>query len=109
MTLDEAITHAMEVADEQEQKAEMFKRLKDFNNPKSSIKHGYESCSECASEHRQLAEWLRELSAYKSGEICFRCKYEETTVLNEPCYSCKHSGGRSDYFELQEVKADEPQ
>ena len=26
------------------------------------------NCKECASEHRQLAEWLRELKAYRKAE-----------------------------------------
>ena len=43
MTLDEAIKHCEEVAEEQEEK----------------------ECLECAAEHRQLAEWLKELKAYK--------------------------------------------
>lgn len=61
MTLDEAIKHCEEVAEENEgmcrveeamglglQNAEMMK---------------------CASEHRQLAEWLRELKAYKNKDM----------------------------------------
>lgn len=41
MTLDEAIIHADAVALEEEREAQR--------------------CSTCAAEHRQLAEWLREL------------------------------------------------
>lgn len=43
MTLDEAITHCIEVADQNE----------------------YQSCKECAKEHRQLAKWLTELKTYR--------------------------------------------
>lgn len=46
MTIDEAIKHAEEVAEE---------------HTKYNIYGGFESCDECAEEHRQLAEWLREL------------------------------------------------
>lgn len=46
MTLDEAIKHAEEVAEE---------------HTKYNFYGGYESCDECAKEHRQLAEWLEEL------------------------------------------------
>lgn len=44
MTLDEAILHAEEVAK---------------NNS---------TCEECRMQHKQLAEWLRELKKYKEGE-----------------------------------------
>lgn len=43
MTLDEAIQHCREQVQEQAKKG----------------------CYSCAEEHRQLAEWLRELKAYK--------------------------------------------
>ena len=46
MTIDEAIRHCEEVAEE---------------HTKYNFYGGYESCDECAEEHRQLAEWLREL------------------------------------------------
>ena len=45
MTLDEAIKHAEEVAEE---------------HTKYNIYGGFESCDECAEEHRQLAEWLKD-------------------------------------------------
>ena len=41
MTLDEAILHAEEVANSE--------------------------CSECAKEHKQLAEWLKELKGYREA------------------------------------------
>ena len=44
MTLDEAIKHAEEVANDMEL-----------------------CCEECAKEHRQLAEWLKELQEYKKA------------------------------------------
>ena len=50
MTLDEAIKHAEEVAEENE------KNAKSINNIYKK------SCLECADEHRQLAEWLMELN-----------------------------------------------
>ena len=53
MTLDEAIKHAEEVAEE---------------HTKYNFYGGYESCDEIAEEHRQLAEWLKELKAYKDFE-----------------------------------------
>lgn len=56
MTLEEAIKHCEEVAEELEKKA----RKKNDGTMSTRIK-----CEECASEHRQLAEWLRELKAYR--------------------------------------------
>lgn len=49
MSIDEAIAHALEVAELNE------KRLDKEGNPY------YEKCERCAAEHRQLAEWLKEL------------------------------------------------
>ena len=45
MTLDEAIKHAEEVAEE---------------HTKYNRYGGFESCDECAEEHRQLAKWLKD-------------------------------------------------
>lgn len=49
MSIDEAIAHALEVAELNE------KRLDKEGNPY------YEKCERCAAEHRQLTEWLKEL------------------------------------------------
>jgi len=59
MTLDEAIKHAEEVADFCEDSASRY----DMNDPFES--HMACKDGECAEEHRQLAEWLKELKAYK--------------------------------------------
>lgn len=59
MTIDEAIKHAEEVAEEKEKLAHTYENFKDYGNPKSSITSGHEKCLCCAEEHRQLAEWLR--------------------------------------------------
>ena len=61
MTLDEAIKHAEDVAEEQEKLANTYESFKDCGNPKSSITSGHKKCLNCAEEHRQLAEWLKEL------------------------------------------------
>lgn len=55
MTLDEAIKHAEEVM------AENLEKIKGRNaSDPIAI-----NCFECADEHRQLAEWLMELKAYR--------------------------------------------
>ena len=70
MTLEEAIKHCEEEAEKQEItaksnlmeidkiKADGILRLYDADE--------YESCMKCASEHRQLAKWLRELKKYRA-------------------------------------------
>lgn len=49
LTLDEAIKHCEEATEKNEIRASWFRD-----------KEGYENCIECANEHRQLAEWLRD-------------------------------------------------
>ena len=58
MTIDEAITHAREVADENiKESMDTFPSLKSKN------------CIKCAEEHEQLAEWLEELKSIKENSI----------------------------------------
>ncbi len=53
MTLDEAIKHAEEKAKEQQSRADNW--IREWDN-------GFVNyCNKCAEEHRQLAEWLKEL------------------------------------------------
>lgn len=69
MTLDEAIKHAEEVAEKNEKQASWFWCKE--GNP------NYENCVKCAEEHRQLAEWLRELKKYReSSRTENRCKQD---------------------------------
>lgn len=58
LTLDEAIKHCEEVAEQNDKIANTF----DYSIKTKS------DCKECASEHRQLAEWLKELKAYRKAE-----------------------------------------
>lgn len=69
MTLEEAISHALEVAGEQQERADSAELI--------DILDGLdvEDCKECASEHRQLAEWLTELKELR----------EENKVLTSEC------------------------
>ena len=64
--LDEAIKYCEEVADEKENEAQ------ELEYSKLDWKHEANLCKECASEHRQLAEWLKD---YK------RLKEQESTVI----------------------------
>ena len=73
MTLEEAIKHCEEVAEDK------------FNEAQESImcnRFQYaDDCRDCAEEHRQLAEWLKELKAYRddSGD----CDYKTLKIKLE--------------------------
>lgn len=96
MTLEEAIKHCEEVAEENDKKA---RKLND-GTMSTRIK-----CEECASEHRQLAEWLKELKAYR-GILAKADKIIESE------YGCVIIEGYKDVIDqmnevFQEIKADE--
>ena len=63
MTLDEAIKHARDKANEQK----------------------CHSCKKCAEEHEQLARWLEELKQYREMDIvhCKDCKHWGTGAAGE--------------------------
>lgn len=58
MTLEEAIKHCEEKANENNAKAKKIAREK-----KPFLE--YASCKQCAEEHEQLAEWLKELKTLR--------------------------------------------
>ena len=104
ITLDEAIKHCEEVAEEKEREAEyrqetqgdMFKFLDDLS--KSVGGEGVENdalndCLKCAEEHIQLAEWLRELKQFKEQESCEDVMAIHTQGLAEGirCAMCTNS------------------
>ena len=70
MTLDEAIAHAREVAEDKRADADW------------KFRHGRlnaDDCISCAEEHEQLAEWLEELKflkQWKSDVMDGFCKYD---------------------------------
>ena len=87
MSLDDAIKHAEEVADREEKK---IVPKEDYQNM-PWIDESNSSCLKCSQEHRQLAEWLRELKAYKEQEPCNDAmadqkSCETTTNNDEPIY-----------------------
>ena len=67
LSIDEAITHAREVAEIQR---------KDNDNCKYKSQYGCKDCAdyyskpciECAEEHEQLADWLEELKDYRENQ-----------------------------------------
>lgn len=74
MTLDEAIKHCEEVAQNKEEDAEKWRytlneyRKRTSCEPKTIpiCKRELKECLNCASEHRQLANWLKELERYRN-------------------------------------------
>ena len=58
MTLDEAIVHSEEKAKEHERKLKMYEGI---NEDRPLFREEEMACKLCAEEHRQLAEWLKEL------------------------------------------------
>ena len=74
MTLEEAIKHCEEVAEENEKDAEQFKRIKATQD---MISH----CYECAEEHRQLAEWLRALKEIWDSGDCNDCLHQNNCTI----------------------------
>ena len=115
MTIDEAIKHYEEVAEEKEKLANTFKSFEDYGNLKSSITSGHEKCLKCAKEYRQLAEWLRELKALKENDDvkdvfkgCKTCKYLFLEPDDYPCDRCCHRYiNQYIYDDKREVHADD--
>ena len=63
LTLDEAIKHCLEVAEQNETQADKIGR----QLIGSAIDKYATDCRECAAEHRQLAEWLTELKELRNS------------------------------------------
>jgi hypothetical protein len=97
LTLEEAIKHCEEVAEKNDKIADAYK-----NGLGVDV-----DCRECASEHRQLAEWLRELKSYKDARVgCEYCKHKYREQHERPCSLCQRNF--LDMFEFEkEVDADE--
>ena len=72
MTLDEAIAHAREVAEEQRKACDLAWV---WDNP--------DNIKKCAEEHDQLAEWLEELKSYRAS--VFSGDMTQTMLKEEYC------------------------
>ncbi len=75
MTLDEAINHAEEVAEEQ---VKLCKRYDDASGYSRSHNETIrvadaKKCEKCADEHEQLAEWLRDYRRLLDQQPCEDC------------------------------------
>ena len=96
MTLEEAIKHCEEVADKYDTELNLINC--------GISNESCDNCIECASEHRQLAEWLRLLKEITESGDCNTCIYRDCVVkpklgqlVRYNCYS----------YMKREVKANE--
>lgn len=65
MTIDEAIKHAEEVAEEHERHLKVYENM-DEDRP--LFREEENECKDCAAEHRQLAKWLKDYKRSKEQE-----------------------------------------
>lgn len=86
LTLDEAIKHCLEVAEQNETQAEKIGRQ--FIG--SAMDKRATDCRECAADHRQLAEWLKEL---KEAKRLLKVAVDDIEFL-EDCNTCKYHSKR---------------
>ena len=66
MTLDEAIKHAEEVAEKFES---LHERYENMDEDRLLFRVEENECKNCAKEHRQLANWLKELKQLTCEDI----------------------------------------
>lgn len=76
MTLDEAIKHAEEVAEEKRYEYQECLAVHDTEEAMN--------CGKCGEKHRQLAEWLKQLKEIK--RILDAPSYKENGVTYSYCY-----------------------
>ena len=94
MTIDEAIKHSEDVA-------ERYEKMEDSHDEKLK-----EECLQCATDHRQLAEWLTELKEAKrllrlaiedinAAEACDTCEYypviNSDMCQRDDCYKWRYA------------------
>ena len=108
MSIDEAIKHCEEVAEKNEKECKNWaygaSQINDDENRKKQYQKHAEMWHECANEHRQLAEWLKELKEYKDARVgCEYCKHNYREQHERPCSLCQHNF--MDMFE-RKVNAD---
>lgn len=101
LTLDEAIKHCLEVAEEQSRLYSLCPCPCDGTKNCMSLKNGKDmGCTKCAAEHRQLAEWLMELKEARQylmeavdGFKALGKELDEKCELNLDCSKCPLNNG----------------
>lgn len=111
MTLDEAIKHCLEVAEQNEISAITYKNCKEIKTnmyEKLTAEKAENDCRECAADHRQLAEWLNELKQWRENpfkmikDICAAHDWCPDCQLSDHCI--KASGWALTYPSEWEVE-----
>lgn len=107
MTIDEAISHAEEEAERQEY---LSTQNHGYCEEKWNIK-ARERCAKRAAEHRQLAEWLKELKEAKrllkmAVEDISKMPCNNDTHSPDSCYICVKHGNCSYADSFKWCKAD---
>lgn len=90
MTLDEAIKHAEEVAEEQENK---------FSTSGEYLGNNAD-CKKCAEEHRQLAEWLKDYKRLLDQQPITSTNNDEPITVIYPTIVCDDAIRREDALKL---------
>ena len=94
MTIDEAIKHAEEVAEEKDMQVGF-----DTDYPCYQMSDAERNqCKKCAEEHRQLAEWLKELKQLRKQIRWIPCGKRLPEVGSEVLVCYEFNGNRSVYI-----------
>ena len=90
MSIDEAIKHAEEVAQEKRYEYQECLAIHDMENARD--------CGKCGEEHRQLAEWLKDLKQTRQAIEDIKAEIEEkrNEAIEEKRY-CSHEN--REYYE----------
>lgn len=101
MTIDEAIAHAKEVANEQKRRSGICVQ----NNSECDK---FSACLKCSEEHEQLAEWLEELKELR--EYKKRMEMQDMDDINNPLEPLKLGKAlESEIFKYNYRKEHKPQ
>lgn len=91
MTIDEAIKHAEEVADKKKREKQKWDKWLESDYDHRAVAEKV-SCELCAAEHRQLAEWLKELQVHREAwEKCIKeikewyWNADKQAIAKDPC------------------------
>lgn len=108
LTLDDAIKHCFEVAEQNETQADKWQEEGGEQWGKTT------ACRECAADHRQLAEWLTELRAYRKLRICGNCRHYVSGTTHfgechvtsdiEPCVVCVNQIACDTFFDYKDFR-----
>ena len=88
MTLNGAIKHAEEVAEEQDKLCKRYDDASGYSRSHNESTRAADAkwCERCAKEHRQLAEWLKELKQLRQQASWIPIVYREPTQEEKDDY-----------------------